>query len=345
MRFSDPFRTHAPPSDEHIIDRKEIVPFEAKVRLRETGLLILAGGQGSRMRCTGPKGCVLWGENGGKSLFQLLFEKIKTKEEAGHGPLHIAVMTAPFNHEATVAYLQKHTFFGVPAAHVDFFQQTTAPICEKKRLPVSRNGLLSRRSYDRLCPYGQWSGIFRTLPIVDPGKVETSRTPLHTSHPYRQPLSGPFDPALAACHMVRQTPLALRCVPRIAPEESIGIVTERAGRVHIVEYNEAPARIKYACSGALFTYPLGNTGMFSGSIAFVEEVSQHAEKMPWHPVLKEAIKKKATRRVDEGFAVETERVLVRKFETFLFDLFPYAGSFVLLKEARERCFAPLKGRS
>ena len=46
-----------------------------------------------------------------------------------------------------------------------------------------------------------------------------------------------------------------------------------------------------------------------------------------------------------GSGWKTEEVWLWKFETFIFDIFPYAESFKVIVGDRKKCFAPLKNLS
>ena len=113
--------------------RETFIPLPVDVIVKETpssvafqkmGCLVLAGGQGTRLGVEGPKGCVELPLKEKKTLFQLIFEKIKTKGK----DLPLAIMTSPLNHEATVEYLEKHHYFGL--THVSIFSQDMIAVCD-----------------------------------------------------------------------------------------------------------------------------------------------------------------------------------------------------------------------
>ncbi len=83
--------------------------------------IVLAGGQGSRFRCTGPKGCVPISNVKNKTLFQLLAEKIKAASKQVGYPLEVAIMTSPLNHVETEHYFVRNAFFGLDPRQIPFF--------------------------------------------------------------------------------------------------------------------------------------------------------------------------------------------------------------------------------
>ncbi|KAA3460996.1 UDP-N-acetylglucosamine diphosphorylase 2-like [Gossypium australe] len=101
-------------------------------------VLLLSGGQGTRLGSSDPKGCFNIGLPSGKSLFQLQAERIlcvqrlaaQAKNE-GSVTIHWYVMTSPFTDDATRKFFESHKYFGLEADQVTFFQQGTQPCISK----------------------------------------------------------------------------------------------------------------------------------------------------------------------------------------------------------------------
>jgi UDP-N-acetylglucosamine/UDP-N-acetylgalactosamine diphosphorylase len=115
------------------------------VKKSAVAYLLLAGGQGTRLGTSDPKGCYDIGLPSHKSLFQLMAERLRRVVELSHemvgttgekrgSPERQAsasipwyVMTSPQTDEATQAFFKKHAFFGLDESDVFFFQQGTLP--------------------------------------------------------------------------------------------------------------------------------------------------------------------------------------------------------------------------
>lgn len=107
------------------------------------GVLLLSGGQGTRLGSSDPKGCFNIGLPSGKSLFQLQAERIlclqrlaaqsDNEGSASVPPIHWYIMTSPFTDEPTRKFFESNKYFGLEADQVTFFQQGTIPC-------VSRDG-------------------------------------------------------------------------------------------------------------------------------------------------------------------------------------------------------------
>lgn len=100
--------------------------------------LVLGGGQGTRLGFDGPKGMYKIGLPSGKSIFQLLAERVLrvstlaassssscSSRKGKHLPFY--VMTSPLNHEATQHFFEENSYFGLTPADVFFFPQGTMP--------------------------------------------------------------------------------------------------------------------------------------------------------------------------------------------------------------------------
>ena len=109
------------------------------IRRGEVAALVLAGGQGTRLGFSGPKGMYDIGLPSGRTLFRLLAERLRRLRsiagsgggteaaEAEEADLPLYVMTSPINHSATTAYFAENDNFGLPESGVLFFAQGMLP--------------------------------------------------------------------------------------------------------------------------------------------------------------------------------------------------------------------------
>lgn len=128
---SSAFDEIAPPPPE-LVDTP-VGNIEAEQAWRETGLraikqgkvgvILLAGGQGTRLGSTDPKGCYDIGLPSGKSLFQLQAERIKRLSTLAGAKIPWYIMTSGPTRKATEAFFDKHAYFGLDKQDVAFFNQ------------------------------------------------------------------------------------------------------------------------------------------------------------------------------------------------------------------------------
>jgi len=116
------------------------------------GLLLLAGGQGTRLGSSAPKGCYDIGLPSGKSLFALQAERIirlqqlaaESTGQAIKGPMRWYVMTSRATDDATRAFFKEHAFFGLDPAQVMFFSQGMLPaLTQEGRVIMEAPGKLA----------------------------------------------------------------------------------------------------------------------------------------------------------------------------------------------------------
>jgi UDP-N-acetylglucosamine/UDP-N-acetylgalactosamine diphosphorylase len=112
----------------------------------EVAVLLLAGGQGTRLGSDAPKGCFDIGLPSRKSLFQLQAERIRrlqrlaTRSGEKEPIISWYIMTSPFTHQPSQTFFQEHNFFGLQAnqvsAPMQFLLDTEPILC-----PIIREGI------------------------------------------------------------------------------------------------------------------------------------------------------------------------------------------------------------
>jgi UDP-N-acetylglucosamine/UDP-N-acetylgalactosamine diphosphorylase len=85
----------------------------ALIAQSRVALVILAGGQGTRLGTEDPKGCYDIGLPSHAPLFQLQTSRtLKLSALAGGGCVPVYIMTSPMTHGATVKFFEDNAFFG-----------------------------------------------------------------------------------------------------------------------------------------------------------------------------------------------------------------------------------------
>jgi len=272
------------------------------------GAILLAGGQGTRLGLLSPKGCFELEK--GVTLFQVIVSKLN------HPLGYLAVMTSFDNHLETIEHFEKNHFFGLDRTQVDFFSQDVSPILDE-----NLSWFLNEKKELSKSPSGNGSvyGAFVNSPIFKKWKENC----VHTINilPVDNFLASPQDEALI--HQIESgKALAIKAIEKESLHEPIGTLMLSNNCLKVVEYSEKPM------------LGLGYSGLCSLSIDFFEQAASQA--LPLH-----LAKKKGKKWSVSG----VQEVNVYKFETFLFDAFEFAPSFVILNSCRKKTFCPLKNKT
>lgn len=296
---------------------KELAQVTRGLKCGACAVVVVAGGEGSRLGFHGPKGCYPITPICHHTLFQRLAEKLFYASRCYAHPIPLAIMTSPSNHAATLAHFTEHGFFGLEQPQVAFFQQPTLPFLSQAREPIYQEDgtpLMAPDGNGSLFPALKASSILDQW--IAQGVTHISLLPIDN------PLAMPFDCELMALQQREKSDIALITIPRLDPREAVGIVKRENSRTSIVEYSELSDQDRTSCEGD------ANSGIFSFSMDFAKHAA--TLDLPIHYA-----NKRVMQQGHERMALKQER--------FIFDLLPHAQKVSLLRRDRKECFAPLKG--
>ncbi len=304
---------------------------EAALRRGGVAVVIVAGGQGTRLGFEGPKGCYPIGPVTDRSLFEIHFEKI-----AALGLLHgrtppVYVMTSDENHDPTARFLHRHRNFGLDHAHL--FRQGTMPAVSAATGAV----LLADRDRVALSPDGH-GGTLRALDRG--GCLDDMRSRGVDTVFYLQvdnPMVAIADPGFVGAHLRAGADVSSKVVRKRDPAEKVGVVAQRGGRQLVIEYSDLPpalAELRRADGSLAFS--AGSIALHVFRLEFMADLARSAE-LPYHRARKQVpYVDDAGNRVDPGIANAI------KFEQFIFDTLPLARRSLVLETSRAAEFEPLK---
>lgn len=297
---------------------------ESLISKGKVGCIMLAGGQGTRLGFSGPKGMFPISDGDGKTLFHLFADQVADAQTASGKILHVAVMTSPENHTQTVEYFESHHFFGLSPDHFDFFTQTTLPILDANGdLVTGLDGEILRG------PDGNGSVFSSFIASGLKEKWANERIEIVNIVPVDNPLADPFDPELVGYLETQGYNLAVKAIFREDPLESVGVLVEKEGRIQVVEYTELPQEEKTSktAEGNL-THPCANITLFAMKLSQIQDY-----ELPLHL---------AHKAIPMQCDPSPLKPNAWKFEKFIFDIFPLIERIGVLVYPRGECFAPLK---
>jgi len=308
---------------------------EAALRNGEVGVVLVAGGQGTRLGFKGPKGAYPIGpvsEN--TPLFFYHARRVLAMSRRYGKPLPLYIMTSEANDADTRACFEARDFFGLPPKDVCFFKQRMWPA-----LDPGGKIILEKPWQIFTGPNGHGgtvSALHKTGMLADMAKRGL------TTLFYFQvdnPLVEIADPAFIGAHLRAQADYSLKLCEKRDPDEGLGVVVKRGGHYEMVEYTELTREQKNrrAKNGDLY-FKYGSVAIHIFSLAFLKK--QAAVAMPLH-----CAHKKIPCVDARGKCVEPATPNGYKFEKFIFDLLPHAKNVVNLAFDRADEFSPLKNAS
>lgn len=309
---------------------------EAALRAGRVAAFTVAGGQGTRLGYDGPKGTFGVTPVLEKSLFQVFAEKILASSRLYGRPVPWFILTSNLNHDDTVAFFEQNDWFGLPADKVHFFSQGLMPAVDDEG-----KILLADRGNIALSPDGHGGALRALVRSGSIRQMEADGIDIISYFQVDNPLVRCVDPAFIGFHLMNESELSSKMVPKAYPGEKVGVFCQRAGKSLVVEYSDLPQRL------AEETDEAGNLRFRAGSIAihvfdrsFVDRLGSgqdESARLPFH------LAHKKVSCVDaSGSPVEPAEPNAFKFEMFVFDSLPFARSPVIIETAREDDFSPVK---
>lgn len=297
-------------------------------------VVTMAGGQGTRLGHTGPKGTFKVNlKNGEKYLFQIIVESLQKANEKYGVVIPWYIMTSEENNDQTLAFLEEHNYFGYPHEKVKLFKQGKAPLISKEgKLLIGKDKLIKEASDGNGSIYKSLNvdGILddmknNNIEWVFVGGVDNILLKI-------------VDPLLVGVTINEGNQIASKSVIKTNPRERAGVFCKIDGKPGIIEYSELPEEMieEVDENGELV---FGDVNILSHlyNIKALEQLANM--KMPYHIAVK-----KSDYLDENGNLVVPEDKNVYKFESFIFDVFSSFDNISILRVKREEEFAPIKNK-
>ncbi len=312
---------------------------EALLRAGKVACFTVAGGQGSRLGYDGPKGCYPAGAITKRPLFQFFAEGIrKTGAKYGVTPAWY-IMTSPQNHETTVAFFEANDYFGLGRTDVVFFPQGVMPAFDRETGRV----LLAEKGRLALTPDGH-GGSLKALHVSGSLDDMARRGVEHISYfQVDNPIVRVADPVFLGLHASvpdSSGEMSSKMLPKVAPEERVGIFCRVDGRTTVIEYSDMPMeRQRERLEDGSLRFLAGSIAIHAMGVEFVRRLNEDPDfELPFH----RADKKVACVDVETGEALTPSVANAVKLERFVFDAVPLARASIVYETERVEEFAPIK---
>ena len=307
---------------------------EAVLRAGRVGVVLVAGGQGTRLGFDHPKGMFAIGPVSHATLFQILLEKVLASSRHYGVSIPLYLMTSPATHDETVAYLDEHNRFGMPAADIVIFCQGTMPAVNA----ASGKVLLEAPGSLALSPDGHGgmpAALRRSGTLAD---IRRRGIDQLFYMQVDNPLVVACDPDFLGYHLLSESELSTKVVAKTTPRDRMGNVVSVDGQVRIIEYSDLPddAAEQRLPDGSLKLWA-GSTAMHVFSVDLLDRASQSSDTLPFH------LARKRVPYIDEhGTLIDPPKPNAIKFEQFIFDLLSTAANPIVVEVDARAEFAPVK---
>jgi UDP-N-acetylglucosamine/UDP-N-acetylgalactosamine diphosphorylase len=298
------------------------------------GVVIVAGGQGSRLGFEHPKGMFPIGAVSNATLFQILIEKIRATADRYGVSIPLYLMSSPATHSETVEFLDQNERFGLAEQDLQVFCQGKMPAVDQK----SGRMLLKSKNELFFSPNGH-GGMLEAL---DDSGCLADMSERGIEHLFYcqvdNSLVEMIRPEFIGHHILANSELTTQVIRKGRPDEKVGNVVAVDGKVQIIEYSDLSSEIanQRKANGSLSVWA-GNTAVHVFSVSFLERVVSDANGLPFH-----FASKKIAHIDSDGGVVQPEETNGVKFERFIFDLMPLAQRALVFEVDRDLIYAPLK---
>ena len=307
---------------------------EQALRSGRVGVVLVAGGQGSRLGFPHPKGMFPIGPVSRRSLFQVHVDRLLSVARRYQAKIPLYLMTSPATHDETVSYFQQHQYLGMEPSDQILFCQGTMPAvdAETGKLLLEAPGqlFLSPDGHGGMLSALERSGALRDM--------ERRGVDLLFYLQVDNPLVAIADPVFLGHHLLASSDITTQVVAKQEPLDKVGNVILHKGRVHVIEYSDLPevAAHQRLANGELAIWA-GSIAVHAISVPFLRRALTSAESLPFH------LARKAVPHINQrGERIQPASPNAIKFERFIFDLLPLAENAIVVEIDERQGFAPLK---
>lgn len=297
-------------------------------------LVTMSGGQGTRLGYNGPKGTFkIDVKPESKYLFEILADNLKQINEKYCNIIPWYIMTSSENNEDIIKFFEEHNYFEYPKEYIKFFKQDNLPlITPEGKLIIGSKKIIKEAANGN-------GGIFNSMyknGIIDDMKKKNIKWIFIGS--IDNVLLKLADTTLIGLAEDRKVEIATKSILKNSPEEKVGAICKKDGKIKVIEYSEMSDELKNMKNedGEL---KFGESHIMCNLFSIKALKKLAKKKLPYHIAFK-----KSDYLNDEGIIVKSDAPNVYKFETFIFDAWTYFNDIAVLRGKREEDFAPVKNR-
>eukprot|EP00758_Cryptobia_borreli_P020312 Tbor_TRINITY_DN9966_c0_g1::TRINITY_DN9966_c0_g1_i1::g.17645::m.17645/K00972/UAP1; UDP-N-acetylglucosamine/UDP-N-acetylgalactosamine diphosphorylase len=341
-----------PPTQDDIINGNDLPESLVNIGLEmvaagDVAVLVLAGGSGTRLGHTYPKGMLVCPNLiAKKSLFQLQCERIrslerlartKTGEYSSPGKIQLIYMTSEQTDIVTREYFAENNYFGLAKDQVYFFMQSSLPCCNEMGKII-----LSSSTSIAVAPGGNagvYSGVVKSGVLEEVAKKGVKYVQIYTVDNILAKIG---DPAFSGFAKQNGCDVVVKVSPKKYDNEAVGVFAKRISgndaKWSVVEYTEIGkerAKVRDPVTGERL-FNAGNIAIHLCSVEFLRKAGAMMESYTSYHIAKKPI---PTTPSPQNTCSSVPGV---KLEAFIFDLFEFSKKFQMISVNRDDEFSPVK---
>jgi UDP-N-acetylglucosamine/UDP-N-acetylgalactosamine diphosphorylase len=314
----------------------------------KVGVILMAGGQGTRLGSSQPKGCYNVGLPSNKSLFQIQAEKLNKVQQlanAKHGTdakVNWYIMTSEPTRNATEQFFIDNQYFGLEKDQITFFNQGTLPCFDKAGEKI----LLESETSIAQSPDGN-GGLYKAI-YTNKLLEDFAKKGIEHIHMYcvDNVLVKVADPVFIGFSIEKKFQLSTKVVRKNEASESVGLIVldDDLNRPAVIEYSEISKELsEKQDKDDLLLFRAANIVNHYYSVELLNKSItnwiDNQDFLPFHI----AYKKIPSLNENGEFVKPTEPNGI-KLEQFIFDVFKdiELSRFGCLEVERSEEFSPLK---
>jgi UDP-N-acetylglucosamine/UDP-N-acetylgalactosamine diphosphorylase len=303
------------------------------VKHGKVGVLLVAGGQGTRLGYDSPKGTFCVTPIKKKTLFQVFAEQLIAHSRNSKSLIPWYIMTSEINSETTKEFFKENNYFGYNPANIFFFEQGLMPAFD-----MNGKLLLAEQDSLALSPDGH-GGCLMALKKSGALADMHKRGIEHLSYfQVDNPLVHCIDYTYLGLHDLLKSEMSSKTVAKAGPLEKVGNFAKVNGKTQVIEYSDLPEEIVTKTNpDGTYVFNAGSIAIHALRVSFIDKLTNGELSLPWHRA-----EKKVDCINDAGELIKPESPNAVKLEQFIFDAIPLAKNALVYQTDRAEEFSPVK---
>lgn len=308
---------------------------EEVIKNNKLAVITVAGGQGTRLGHSGPKGTYMLDlekiYSKKVSIFEVLSKNFLNAKKEHNVDINWYIMTSNENKGETVQFFKNNNFFGLNEKNIIFFVQNDIPIIDENgKVLIGSNHLIKTASNGN-------GGIYE---VLDKQGILNDMKQKGIEWVYLSGvdniLANPIDKLFIGLTIKENNLIASKTTKKIDPNESVGVFCKKNGKIGVIEYSEISEELRCMVDeNGKLVYGESNILSHLYNIRALEILK--SKKLKYHRSHKKG--SYINKDLEEIYPIEPN---IYKFEKFIFDAFAYFEDMTILSINREEEFAPIK---